>query len=118
LTNVQPRFAFKELDELLEIHNALKFVSQKVGQRLKNDWDADREAQKKKGKKIDINDVFPMEITTSQVALNYVIAKGAVPLFNAVSAQDAQEFAKAKEWKLKGDELELLEEAAAKCEKR
>ncbi|GMH97758.1 hypothetical protein TrVE_jg9529 [Triparma verrucosa] len=114
----KPRFAFKELDELLEIHNALKFVSQKVRQRLKNDWDADREAQKKKGKKIDINDVFPMEITTSQVALNYVIAKGAVPLFNAVSAQDAQEFAKAKEWKLKGDELELLEEAAAKCEKR
>jgi len=114
----KPKFVFKELDTLLEVHDALKFVSQKVRQRLKSDWDADREEQKKKGKNIDINDVFPMEITPTQVALNYVIAKGAVPLFNAVNAAEAQEYAKARDWKLKGDELELLEEAATKCEKR
>ena len=110
----KPRFTFKELDELLEVHNALKNVAGKVRRRLKEDWDKERDARKKKGEKIDVNEAFPTEVTTSQVALNYVVAKGAVPLPSVFTAEGCEAAVKSAKWKLNGAELEMLDAAADK----
>jgi aryl-alcohol dehydrogenase-like predicted oxidoreductase len=48
----------------------------------------------------------------SQVALNWVIAKGAVPIPGAKSAAQAQENGGALGWSLDADDLALLDEAA------
>jgi aryl-alcohol dehydrogenase-like predicted oxidoreductase len=50
--------------------------------------------------------------TPSQVALNWVIAKGAVPIPGAKSAAQAQENAGALGWSLDGDDLARLDGAA------
>jgi aryl-alcohol dehydrogenase-like predicted oxidoreductase len=48
----------------------------------------------------------------SQVALNWVMAKGAVPIPGAKSAAQAQENAGALGWSMDADDLALLDEAA------
>ena len=96
------------------MHNALKSVAGKVRRRLKDDWDRDRDLRKKKGENIDINESFPTEVTTTQVALNYVVAKGAVPMPSVISAESCEEVVKSSKWRLKGEELEMLDEAADK----
>jgi aryl-alcohol dehydrogenase-like predicted oxidoreductase len=48
----------------------------------------------------------------SQVALNWVIAKGAVPIPGAKSAAQAQENAGALGWQMDGDDMAALDEAA------
>jgi aryl-alcohol dehydrogenase-like predicted oxidoreductase len=50
--------------------------------------------------------------TPSQVALNWIIAKGAVPIPGAKSAAQAQENAGALGWRIDDDDLALLDEAA------
>ncbi|HVC69535.1 MAG TPA: aldo/keto reductase [Acidimicrobiales bacterium] len=50
--------------------------------------------------------------TPSQVALNWVIAKGAVPIPGAKSRSQAQENAGALGWTLDADDVALLDEAA------
>jgi aryl-alcohol dehydrogenase-like predicted oxidoreductase len=48
----------------------------------------------------------------SQVALNWVIAKGAVPIPGAKSRQQAEENAGALGWRMDGDDLARLDRAA------
>lgn len=51
--------------------------------------------------------------TPAQVALNWVIFKGAVPIPGAKNAQQAEENSSSKEWKLSVDEVAELEQAAS-----
>jgi aryl-alcohol dehydrogenase-like predicted oxidoreductase len=50
--------------------------------------------------------------TPSQVALNWVMAKGAVPIPGAKSAAQAQENAGALGWNLDADDVARLDDAA------
>jgi aryl-alcohol dehydrogenase-like predicted oxidoreductase len=50
--------------------------------------------------------------TPSQVALNWIIAKGAVPIPGAKSSAQAQENAGALGWRIDDDDLAMLDEAA------
>jgi aryl-alcohol dehydrogenase-like predicted oxidoreductase len=50
--------------------------------------------------------------TPSQVALNWIIAKGAVPIPGAKSSTQAQENAGALGWRLDGDDVAVLDAAA------
>jgi aryl-alcohol dehydrogenase-like predicted oxidoreductase len=50
--------------------------------------------------------------TPSQVALNWVIAKGAVPIPGAKSGAQAQENAGALGWRMDADDIAVLDEAA------
>ena len=51
--------------------------------------------------------------TPAQVALNWVISKGAVPIPGAKNARQAEENASSTEWQLSVDEVTELEQAAA-----
>jgi diketogulonate reductase-like aldo/keto reductase len=50
--------------------------------------------------------------TPSQVALNWIMAKGAVPIPGAKSRDQAQENAGALGWHLDADDVAVLDEAA------
>lgn len=56
--------------------------------------------------------------TPAQVALNWVISKGAVPIPGAKNAHQAKENAASTEWQLSIDEVTELEQAAAMVKKR
>ena len=55
------------------------------------------------------------EITTTQVALNYIVAKGGVPLAEVNSPKQAQEVIGCLGWTLTDDEVSLLESASDLC---
>ena len=55
------------------------------------------------------------DITTTQVALNYVVAKGGVPLAEVNSPKQAQEVIGCLGWSLNDDEVTMLESAADLC---
>jgi diketogulonate reductase-like aldo/keto reductase len=50
--------------------------------------------------------------TPSQVALNWIIAKGAVPIPGAKNQAQAEENAGALGWRMNADDVALLDEAA------
>jgi len=102
-----PKFKFADLDKLMVVHQALRSVSEMVRGRLKDAFDEGN----KDGKA-----TFKGDVTTSAVAVNYVRAKGCVALPSCVSATEAGAVMGVTEWKLRGDEMEILEKAAAAYE--
>lgn len=111
----KPRFEFKVLEPLLGVHDALRTVSEMVRRRLKEGWEEDRERRKGAGEKIDVNEAFGVTVTTSQVALNWVEAKGAIPLASVTQSKEAGEIVGVSGFKLKGDDMEILEDKAAEA---
>ena len=133
----KPKFEFKVLEPLLGVHDGLRTVGGMVRRRLKEEWEEDRERRKGKGEKIDINEgeeraeerhpqpplsltvllatAYGVDISTSQVACKWVEAKGAVPLVTVTAAKEATEITGGKEWRLRGDEMEVIEEQAKKA---
>jgi diketogulonate reductase-like aldo/keto reductase len=58
-----------------------------------------------------------VKATPAQVALNWVVAKGAVPLAGVNTAADAREVAGAIGWKLRASDVAQLEKAAVTASK-
>jgi len=56
------------------------------------------------------------DITTTQIAINYVIAKGGVPLPEINTPKEADELLGCLGWSLTDDELEMLDSAATLCQ--
>jgi len=54
-------------------------------------------------------------ITTTQIAINYVRAKGAVPLVSVTNPRAANELLGCLGWDLNEDEVEELEKACKSC---
>lgn len=57
------------------------------------------------------------EKTPAQVALNWLICKGALPIPGAKNAHQAEDNAKAMGWRLSDDEMDALDEISAKLTK-
>jgi aryl-alcohol dehydrogenase-like predicted oxidoreductase len=55
------------------------------------------------------------DITTTQIALNYVVAKGGVPLVEVNNPKQAQEVIGCLGWTLTDAEVDMLELAADAC---
>ena len=55
------------------------------------------------------------DITTKQVAINYVVAKGGVPLVEVNSPTQAEDVLGCLGWSLNDEEVGLLESAADLC---
>ena len=54
----------------------------------------------------------------AQVALNWCICKGAIPIPGAKNLQQAKQNAGALDWSLADDEISELEAASAACDKQ
>jgi diketogulonate reductase-like aldo/keto reductase len=59
-----------------------------------------------------------VKATPAQVALNWVVAKGAVPLPGVNCAADAREVAGCLGWKLRAGDVAQLDKAAAACKNK
>jgi diketogulonate reductase-like aldo/keto reductase len=55
------------------------------------------------------------DITTTQVALNYIVAKGGVPLMEVNNPKQANEVMGCIGWVLNDDEVSMLESATDLC---
>jgi aryl-alcohol dehydrogenase-like predicted oxidoreductase len=55
------------------------------------------------------------DITTTQIAINYVVAKGGVPLPPINTPAQADELLGCLGWGLTEDEVDILDRAAALC---
>mmetsp|Transcript_31230 Transcript_31230/g.82720 ORF Transcript_31230/g.82720 Transcript_31230/m.82720 type:complete len:394 (-) Transcript_31230:286-1467(-) len=81
------KFRFETLQKFGPMHAALQTVAKRAGARE------------------------DMKITPTQVALNWVVAKGAVPLPGVRNTRDAEEVVGAVGWRLRAEDLELIDSA-------
>ena len=51
------------------------------------------------------------EVSSTQVAINYVIAKGAVPMVDVYDKETAEELIACLNWQLTQDEVNMLDSA-------
>lgn len=106
-------FSFKQLEKLQPLHSVQETVVERVRTRLLREIreNQDRLAKKYGGSTPAIN----TDITTTQIALQYVIAKGGVPLVPVNSPKLAKEVLGCLGWTLNADEVKMLDQAAALC---
>lgn len=109
------KFNFKKvLEPLIPIHDAQLRVAKKVKERLRKEF---REEQDRRSRKYQ----NPMagngdkEITPYQVAINYVVAKGAVPVPVIKNNKEAEELLGCLGWGLNDEEVAILDSAADLC---
>jgi len=106
------KFSFQTLEKLQPLHSVLESVAERVKTRLTREVrDIQDRYRGRKGPPPKIN----TDITTTQVALNYIVAKGGVPLAEVNSPTQAQEVIGCLGWSLNDDEVAMLESAADLC---
>lgn len=93
----------EKLDVLFKVQNSLR---EKVDRRI-----GDRLMKFENGQAPKIN----RDITTTQIAINYVRAKGAVPLISVTNVKMANEMLGCLGWDLSEEEVEELDKACKSC---
>jgi len=104
------KFSFKTLEKYQPLHSMLESVAGRVKTRLV------RERRQLKGRRSNGPEKkINTDITTTQVAWNYVVAKGGVPLAEVNTPKDAEQLAGCLGWSLSDEEVSMLESAAELC---
>lgn len=106
------KFSFKQLEKVQPLHSVLETVAQKVETRVRREASSlkDKYRLREGSQKINTN------ISTTQVALNYVVSKGGVPLVPVNTQKQAEEVLGCLGWTLNDEEITMLDAAAALCE--
>eukprot|EP00536_Pseudo-nitzschia_multiseries_P001710 jgi/Psemu1/300945/fgenesh1_kg.22_\ len=105
------KFSFKTLEKYQPLHSMLESVAGRVKTRLQRERRELKGRRNKNGPEKKVN----TDITTTQVAWNYVVAKGAVPLAEVNTPKDAEQLAGCLGWSLSDEEISMLESAADLC---
>lgn len=105
-------FDFKTLDKYTALHEALEKVQGKVQKRLEKQNREIKDRRNRYG-----GPPINTDVTTTQVAINYVLAKGCVPVPSVKNVKDADEIIGCLTWDLTDDEVKLLDNAADKSDK-
>jgi aryl-alcohol dehydrogenase-like predicted oxidoreductase len=92
-----PKYVYSDLAPLAPVHQALAEVAKSVTARVR-----------------DNEEIALKSVTTTQVSLNYVRAKGLVPLPGVSTVKQAKEVVGCIGWELNGDEVEILDNAYKK----
>jgi aryl-alcohol dehydrogenase-like predicted oxidoreductase len=104
------KFSFQQLEKLQPLHSVLETVSERVRSRVIRTMRSTQDRFKGKyGPPPSIN----TDITTSQIALHWIIAKGGVPLPSVNNPGQADVVLGCLGWKLDDDEVTMLDNAAA-----
>ena len=85
------KFTLDELKRAQPLHAALTAVARQVGARE------------------------GFKVTPAQVAVNWCVAKGTVPVVGVTNTKDAREAAGCIGWRLRASDMEALDAAAVKC---
>eukprot|EP00581_Thalassiosira_minuscula_P010364 CAMPEP_0183707742 /NCGR_PEP_ID=MMETSP0737-20130205/4230_1 /TAXON_ID=385413 /ORGANISM="Thalassiosira miniscula, Strain CCMP1093" /LENGTH=586 /DNA_ID=CAMNT_0025935471 /DNA_START=117 /DNA_END=1874 /DNA_ORIENTATION=+ len=99
-------FAVRKLEKLDALFRVQDSLREKVNRRI-----GDKLMKYESGQAPKIN----RDITTTQIAINYVRAKGAVPLVSVTNVKMANELLGCLGWDLSEDEVEELEKACKSC---
>eukprot|EP00526_Cylindrotheca_closterium_P012777 CAMPEP_0113628356 /NCGR_PEP_ID=MMETSP0017_2-20120614/14692_1 /TAXON_ID=2856 /ORGANISM="Cylindrotheca closterium" /LENGTH=443 /DNA_ID=CAMNT_0000538657 /DNA_START=161 /DNA_END=1492 /DNA_ORIENTATION=- /assembly_acc=CAM_ASM_000147 len=106
------KYSFETLDKLQPLHSVLETVAEKVKRRVKKEMrDIKDRGRARYGPPPKVN----TDITTTQIALNYIVAKGAVPLVEVNGPSQADEVLGCMGWSLNDDEVSMLEAASDLC---
>jgi aryl-alcohol dehydrogenase-like predicted oxidoreductase len=111
--NPSRKFTFQQLEKLQPLHSVLETISDRVRTRVVREL---RETQDRYRPRYGPPPKINTDITTTQVALNYVVAKGGVPFPQVNTPRQAQEVLGCLGWELKDDEVAMLEAAADLCQ--
>jgi aryl-alcohol dehydrogenase-like predicted oxidoreductase len=107
------KYPFSKLEKLQPLHSVHEMVAERASTRVKREVRDMKERYKSArygpGQKINT------DITTTQVAIQYVIAKGAVPICHVTDSQQAEEILGCLGWRLTEDEVDMLDSAADLC---
>lgn len=107
------KFNFKkELEPLIPLHDAQAMVATRVKERLRKET---REENERRSRKYQNPLPVNAEITPYQVAINYIVAKGAVPIPVIKNNQEAEELLGCIGWGLSDEEVDILDKAADLC---
>jgi aryl-alcohol dehydrogenase-like predicted oxidoreductase len=106
------KFSFKELEKLQPLHSVQETIAERVRTRVMRGM---RDTQERFKSKFGPPPKINTDITTTQVALNWVIAKGGVPLAEVNNPSQADEVLGCLGWKLTDDEVNMLDAAVALC---
>jgi len=101
-------FSFKKLEAWQPLHGAQETVAERINARLRRD-------KSNQSKGLPAPPVLKTGVTTSQVAWQYVIAKGGVPVIPVNSPKMAEEVMGCLGWTLTKKEIETLEESVKLC---
>jgi len=106
------KYDFKKvLEPLIPLHDAQVRVAGKVKARLKTEFQNDKDRMLG-GLRYGPGAGFNQEVTTAQVAINYVVAKGAVPIPGINNLKEAEELLGCLGWGLNEEEVAILDQAA------
>lgn len=100
-------FDFKTLDKWGALHNALGAVRDKVKKRIELENQQLNDRRSRYG-----GSSINTDFTTTQIAINYVVAKGCVPIPSIKNKKEAEELIGCLGWTLTADEVRMLDTAA------
>eukprot|EP00980_Cylindrotheca_fusiformis_P004812 scaffold1028_cov135-Cylindrotheca_fusiformis.AAC.22 len=106
------KFPFATLEKLQPLHTVLETVAEKAKTRVSKEL---REMNERSRGRYGPPPKINTDITTTQVSLNYIVAKGAVPLVEVNSPSQADEVLGCMGWSLSDDEVSMLDAAADLC---
>jgi len=107
----KPRFDFETLEKWSALHNALGAVGEKVKKRM------EKENSELKGRRSRYGgNAINTDFSPSQIAINYVVAKGCVPIPSIKNPKEADELIGCLGWGLTDDEVRMLDNAADMCD--
>lgn len=111
----QAKYDFNTLGPLKPLHDALADIRKVARDRMWDEFYERKEANNRNYKLPPISGDFDREVTTTQISLMYVKAKGLVPLMEVRNKRDALELLGVVGYSLTEDEVKVLDKAAAKC---
>jgi aryl-alcohol dehydrogenase-like predicted oxidoreductase len=110
-TGGRSKFSFKLLDKLSPLHSVQEAVAERASARVKREQKEVKGRSKNRFPPPEVN----AKITTTQVAINYVIAKGGVPLVDVYNTKTVEEVKGCLGWALTAEEVDMLDRAADLC---
>lgn len=106
------KFKFERLEKLQPLHNVQESIAERARTRVQREQqDMKQRFKSRYGAPPKVN----TDITTTQVALNYIVAKGGVPMPEINTPKQAEELLGCLGWSLTDDEVDMLDSAAALC---
>jgi len=106
------QYPLKVLDKWAELHSVQEALAVRVKTRVQRTSMEDREFRGYRGPPPKIN----TDITTTQIAMNYIVAKGCVPVVSIATPKQAEELIGCMGWSLTDEEVQELDNAADLCE--
>eukprot|EP00567_Pseudictyota_dubia_P010108 CAMPEP_0197460708 /NCGR_PEP_ID=MMETSP1175-20131217/54754_1 /TAXON_ID=1003142 /ORGANISM="Triceratium dubium, Strain CCMP147" /LENGTH=528 /DNA_ID=CAMNT_0042995857 /DNA_START=201 /DNA_END=1787 /DNA_ORIENTATION=- len=106
-------YELKTLNKWQPLTSMMQTVQSKVKTRLEREKRDEQSRYKRGAQPRDIN----TDVTTTQIAINYVVAKGCVPIPGVKTVAQAEEVLGCLGWGLNDEEVQLLDSAADASEK-